>query len=118
MGAGWQLTIVIDIFTQQLQKLFLVLTNKLGKLRVSCTDLLKDRLKHLGLLLYELSQLLKVRVVAQKFEIAQSFPRRSSRSSRSGTTSATTLSGLGSSFEEVNWLLRVRIRSRLGSRRR
>jgi hypothetical protein len=44
LGARRQLGIVSNIFGQQLEKLFLILSNELSELRVSSSDLLEDRL--------------------------------------------------------------------------
>lgn len=64
--------IVSTALRQQLEELLLILTDKLSELRVSGTELLKDRLKHLRLLLDDLSQLLELRVVTKEIEVSES----------------------------------------------
>lgn len=86
----------------------MVLTDQLGELRVSGANLLKDRLKHLWLLLDKLTKLLEMWVVAQELQAAQaaSTLARTSSGTRSGTsttatTSATSASLRSSLFEKI-----------------
>ena len=62
-----QLRIILDVLAQELKELLLILSDELSELRIAVTNLLENRLQHLRLLLNELSQLLEVRVVTQKF---------------------------------------------------
>jgi hypothetical protein len=66
LGAWGQRRILVSIFREQLQELFRVRCNHLRQLGVTGADLLQDRLKHLRLLLYDLSKLLELGVVAQE----------------------------------------------------
>merc|ERR1712187_37653 len=64
---------VFTVFTQQLKELFFVLANELRDLRVTSSDLLKNGLEHLRLLLNKLAQLLKMRVVTKEIEVRKCF---------------------------------------------
>jgi hypothetical protein len=55
LGTWGKRRVVVRILCEQLQELLWVLCYHLRQLRVSCADLLEDRLKHLRLLLYHLS---------------------------------------------------------------
>lgn len=75
------------------------------QLGVSGSDLLQDRLKHLRLQLYNLSQLLKLWVVTQEIQ-AIAAKRRTGSCSSTGASSTTTttsasLSSLCSGFKEI-----------------
>lgn len=95
-----QRSIVVSILTKQAEKLVGVLSDQLGELRVAGTELLEDGLQHLGLLLDDLTELLKLGVISQEIQVAESLTT-SSRSSRggggtntgTGTTSASSTSG-------------------------
>jgi hypothetical protein len=50
-----QRRVLISVLSEQLEELLWVLCYHLRQLWVSCTDLLEDGLKHLRLLLYDLS---------------------------------------------------------------
>jgi hypothetical protein len=72
-------------------------------------DLLQDRLKHVGLLLDELTELLEVRVAAEELEACSVTTSSSSSSSASTSTSttsttATTFTGLSGGFKQVKRL--------------
>ena len=60
-----QRPLVVAAFGKKLKKLLGVLANELGKLRIACGNLLQNGLEHRGLLLHDLSKLLKLRVVTQ-----------------------------------------------------
>lgn len=96
----------LPFLTQKLQELLLVLSNQLGNLRVTRSDLLKDRLQHLGLLLDQLTKLLKVGVVTEEIQAGKTFTRTRTSSSPTGTsaTSSTTFlaAGLSRCLEEVD----------------
>lgn len=47
-----------------------MLSNESSQLWISSTDLLQDRLEHLGILLNNLSELLELWVVSQEIEIS------------------------------------------------
>jgi hypothetical protein len=94
----------IILFTQELEKLLLILTNELCNLRVTSGDLLKDGFQHLRLLLDQLAELLKMRVIPQEVEIGQSFPSSGSTGT-SSTTSALSSASLSSGFKQIHWLI-------------
>jgi hypothetical protein len=78
----------------------------LRQLRISGSDLLQDRLKHLRLQLYNLSQLLELWVVTQEIQAIAAKRRTSCRSSSTTSASSTTatsasLSSLCSGFKEI-----------------
>jgi hypothetical protein len=72
-----------------------MLGNQLRKLRVTGTKLLKDGLQHLGLLLDDLAELLKLGVVAQEVQVAEVL-LRSTTANRGANRSSSSL-GVGSS---------------------
>jgi hypothetical protein len=112
VGAWRQRAIIL--FTQELEKLLLILTNELCNLRVTSGNLLKDRFQHLRLLLDQLAELLKVRVIPQEVEVGQSFP--SSGSTRtSSTTCALSSTGLSSGFKQIDRLITTGRRGSRGS---
>lgn len=90
--------IIIRLLTQELQELFLILANELRNLGVSSGDLLEDGFEHLWLLLDQLTKLLEVGVIPQKFE-AREVSTTGSTSSSASSLLATSLS---SSFEQVD----------------
>lgn len=100
----------LPFLTQKLQELLLVLTNQLGNLRVTRSDLLKDGLQHLGLLLDQLTELLEVGVVTEEIQAGKTFTRTRTRtrSSSSSTGTSTTSStpflaaGLSCCLEQVD----------------
>lgn len=102
MGAWRQRAIIL--FTQELEKLLLVLTDELCNLGVPSGDLLKDGFQHLWLLLDQLAELLKVRIIPQEVEVGQSFPSSDSTGT-SSTTSTLSSAGLGSGFKQIHWLI-------------
>lgn len=67
LSTWWQRRVLVSILSEQLKELLRMLSNQLGQLWVASTDLLKDWLKHLRLLLYNLSQLLELWIVTQEF---------------------------------------------------
>lgn len=72
----------------------------MSELGIPGTDLLEDRFEHLGLLLYDLSQLLKLRVGTQ--EIQAIVAETTGPGGGSSTTSATAiLTGLRSCLKQV-----------------
>jgi hypothetical protein len=89
-----------------------MLSDKLGELWVSSTDLLQDGLQHLRVLLHDLSELLELRIISQEVKVSQSTGWSASRpsaskgiaSSSSPTRSTTTSTGssLGCRLKQVN----------------
>jgi hypothetical protein len=67
-----------------LKELVRVTRDHLGQLRVAGSNLLQDGLEHLRLLLYHLSQLLKLWVVTQKVQTIAAECAASSSSSTGG----------------------------------
>lgn len=106
-----QRLVIIRFLTQELQELFLILTNELRDLGVSSGDLLKDGLEHLWLLLDQLTKLLEVGIIAKKFETRE-FSATSTSSSSSSSLLATSLSG---SLEQVDRFVVTSGRSAFGS---
>lgn len=105
--------LLTQVLRQKLKKLFLVLTNQLSQLWITCSDLLQDGFEHLRLLLHQLSQLLEMRIVAEEIEIAQCASISStSTSSCSATCSAACL---GCCFEQIYWLITCGFRGSCGS---
>jgi hypothetical protein len=109
--ARGQRRIVVSVLGKQLQELLRVGGNHLSQLGVTLTNLLQDRLEHLGLLLYDLSQLLELWVVAQKVK-AIGIERTSTSTggasrARSSSTSAT-LPGLRGGLEQIYGLVSSR----------
>jgi hypothetical protein len=108
-----QRRIVVSILGKQLQELLRVGCDHLRQLGVALTDLLQNRFKHLGLLLYDLSQLLELWVVAQEVE-AVGVERTSTSISACGasractTSTSATLPGLRSCLEQVYRLVSSR----------
>jgi hypothetical protein len=96
---------VINVLTEKLKKLFGILSNKRGDLGIPGGDLLQDWLKHVGLLLDELTELLEVGVAAEELEAGGVTTSSSSGTgtSTAGTT-ATTIAGLSCSFKQVQRL--------------
>ena len=87
-----------------------VLTNDGSNLGIPSSDLLQDGLKHVRLLLDQLTELLEVRVAAEELEAAKGFTTSSTCAGTctcgTSTTGPTTLTtGLGSGFEKVERLL-------------
>lgn len=89
------------------------MANELCNLGVTSCDLLEDGLKHLGLLLNKLAQLLEMGVAPKKFEIRECFSTcGSSTGTGTGTGSTSTTGGsartptfitcLRSGFEQVD----------------
>lgn len=93
--------LLLEIFTEQLQELFLVLPDELRDLRVACGHLLQDRFEHCRVLLHQLAKLLEMGVVAQEIQI---LPFASGRSTRASSASSS-LAGLRCRFEEVHRFL-------------
>ena len=54
-----------------MKKLVRVGSDELGEPGVASTELLKNRLQHLGLLLNDLPKLLELRIMSEKIQIAQ-----------------------------------------------
>lgn len=85
-----QWSVVVAILTEQAEELLRVLGNQLSELGVAGTELLQDRLEHLGLLLDNLAKLLELCVVPEELQVAHaSLPGGSSRSGSSGGSTAT-----------------------------
>lgn len=90
--------VVIAILAKETEELVGILSNQLGKMRVASPKLLQNWLQHMRLLLNDLTQLLKLSIVAKKVEVAKTLAAsgsssHGSSSSRSGsptTASATT----------------------------
>lgn len=102
LGAGGQsLVVLTKVLSKQLEELFRILPDDLGNLGVASGDLLQDRLKHLGLLLYQLTELLEVGVAAKEIQVRIT----TSRTGTSPTTTTATLTSLSSSLEHVERLL-------------
>lgn len=110
--------VVVGLLAQQLQELIRMLMDQLGKLRITSTDLLEDRLQHLRLGLYDLAKLLKLRIVSEKFEIGGATSCSSSCTTaytRSGSTCTSTTPRTPSSgastaslcrcLEQIYWLV-------------
>lgn len=102
LGTGGQgRVVVVAIFAQQAQELVRVLRNKLGQLGVTSTELLQDRLEHLGLLLDNLAELLELGIVAEEVEVTKTLASaRTTCCCRSGggcccTCASTTASATG-----------------------
>lgn len=96
LGAWRQRDVVFGILAEQLEESVGVRGNKLGKLGVASAELLQDGLQHLGLLLYNLAELLKLRVGAQEIQVSEISTGGSSGSisaAAAGSTSTTSLSG-------------------------
>jgi hypothetical protein len=85
LSSRWEWRIVVTIFAQELEKLLWVLPNELSQLWVASADLLEDRLKHLGLLLDDLSELLELWVISQEVEVTQTTSSGSSPSTSSSS---------------------------------
>lgn len=83
LGSGRSRCIIIGLFAQELQELFRMFLNQLGKLRVTGADLLKDRLQHLRLSLDNLAKLLELRVISQEIQVGNTSCGASSSSSAS-----------------------------------
>jgi hypothetical protein len=95
LGSRGQWGIVVGVLAKQAEELLGILGNELGQLRVARSELLQDRLQHLGLLLDNLAELLELWVVSQEVQVTESLPasccggHSGSRSrSRSSTTSS------------------------------
>ena len=96
----------------------MVLSDKLGDLRVTGCDLLQDRLQHLRLLLNKLAELLEVRVISEKVKIRESLSCPSScfcsccsssaRARTSSTSRSLLVSGLCGGIKEVYWFITAR----------
>lgn len=70
MGSGGEGSVVVtSCLAKQLEELFRILGDQLGKLRIAGAELLQNRLEHLRLLLHYLAQLLKLRVMAEELEV-------------------------------------------------
>ena len=119
LRTGRQRGVVVAIFTQQAQELVRVLRNEKCQLGVAGAELLQDRLQHLRLLLNDLAQLLELRVVAEKVEVAKSLAcacacscrrsrcRRCSTTTRAGRAAGTATSLLRSQVEQVNTVVAI-----------
>jgi hypothetical protein len=121
LSSGRQGSILVSILSKQLKELLWMVGDHLRELGVSSSDLLQDRFKHLRLLLYDLSQLLELWVVAQKVkaiggETSSSTSASTSTSTSTGTsssaagasttsTAALTLTCLCSCLEEIYWCI-------------
>jgi hypothetical protein len=85
-----------------------MLTDQSSQLWVTSSNLLKDWLKHLRILLNDLAELLKLRVVSEEVEIAQSSTGSTctcSCSSSSTTSTASSLCSLSSLLEKIYRLI-------------
>lgn len=107
LGAGGQGNVVVGAFAQKREELVGVGGNQLCKLGVASAKLLQNRLEHLRLLLDNLAELLELRVMPEKIQVAQicttlSCTRSSSsRRATTATSSATTPTSLSGKIEEV-----------------
>lgn len=116
--------ITFGFLAQQLQELIRMILDHLSKLRVPGANLLEDRLQHLRLSLDDLAELLELRIIAKKVEIAGASrscgsPSRTTKTCKacsggtrfsatpSTTTSGSSTAGLGplSCFEQIDWLI-------------
>lgn len=114
MGArGQSRLLVVKVLTQQLEELIRVLSNDLGDLGVASRNLLQDGLKHVGLLLHKLAELLEVGVVAEEVQVSKigTTCARSSAGTSSTATTTATLASLGSGLKQVDGLLATRATS-------
>lgn len=101
---------------EEVKELIGVLCDHLGELRVTSSELLQDRLQHLGLFLYELTHLLELGVVTEEIEVAEtSSLSTSSLSTTTGTTSTSAVADLGSKIEKVDLVVIVTAGSSGGS---
>lgn len=106
LGAGGQGNVVVGAFAQKREELVGVGGNQLCKLRVAGAKLLQNRLEHLWLLLNNLAELLELRVMSEKIQVAQicttlRCTRSSSSRATTATSSATTPTSLSGKIEEV-----------------
>lgn len=86
--------------------MLLILTNDLGKLWVSFSDLLEDWFKHRRLLLDKLTKLLKMWTLSKKIHILGITCSWTTRTAAScGATSSTLLASLSSSFKQIDRLI-------------
>ena len=89
-----------------MKELLRIRRDHLSKLWVAGAKLLEDRFEHLRLLVYKLSQLLELRVVAQEVKVAWSGcgsgAWKVGTSSGGATTRLSTLSCLSRGLEEIN----------------
>lgn len=102
--ARGQRRIVVSVLGKQLQELLRVGCYHLGQLGVTLTNLLQDRLEHLGLLLYDLSQLLELWVVAQEVKavgVERTCTSTGSASRACTTSTSTTLPSLRGGLEQI-----------------
>lgn len=81
--------------------------DQLGKLGVASTELLQNRLEHLGLLLNDLTELLELSIVPKEVEVTESLSSGgtsscSSASTGARATSATALALLGREIEQID----------------
>lgn len=133
LGSRGQGRIVIAVLAKQTQELLRVLCDEVGELRIAGAKLLENGLQHLRLLLDDLTELLKLGVVAQKVEVAEALAllgssdgrsrSRSGGSSRSATRSGScsaraTTSLLRGKIEQVDIAIVVDARGRGRSRGR
>lgn len=80
------------------------MANELRDLRVTSSDLLKNGLEHLRLLLNKLAQLLKMRVVTKEIEVRKCF----ATGTTTGTRPACAITSLGCGFKQVDGLVFAR----------
>lgn len=93
---------VLIVFAQQVHELVPILANELRNLGITGGNLLKNGLKHRGVLLDQLTELLEMRVVAKEFEVWEAFSSRTSSTNSAANTlipRALSATSLGSSFE-------------------
>lgn len=115
LRTGWQRHVVVNLLAEKLQELVGVVGDQLSKLGVAGTELLENRLQHLGLLLDDLTELLELSVVSEEVQVAEATLGGGSGSCSGGglgvagggatsTTAATTTTTtrLGSKIEEVD----------------
>lgn len=127
MGTRGQRNIIVGILTQKLKELVLMCRYQLRKLRVARSELLQDGVQHLGLLLNDLAELLKLRIVAKEVKVTQ-VAALATESGGSGSstgscvaagaaagTSSTTSTLLGSEIEKVHVIVAAAITTTRGS---
>lgn len=120
LGDGNADRATLTTLAEKVEELVGVLADHLSELRVTSTELLQDRLQHLGLLLHKLTHLLELGIVAQEIEVSEtSGLSTGTLRTTSTTTSTSAVAKLSSKIEEVNLVIVVTTggsgRSGLGS---
>lgn len=102
LGAGRQGDVVFGILAEQLEESVGVRGNELGKLGVASAKLLQDWLQHLGLLLYNLAELLELRIGAQEIQVSEVSTGGGSGSISAAAAGSTSTTGLSGEIEQVD----------------